>query len=607
MLSSTPTSEILPKTPNDSEKPKDSASSVSRFVLPVLLLLVGVCLWLNAAQTWPTKLQFEFGFVALVISSIPPVSGCFTRMLDQLRNVSPRMRTLIAIGWVIVASLYIYSTAIHQGRRFEMVYHDEFMFRLQTVMLAHGRLWMPAHPLADFFESFYVLVKPVYAAIYYPGTAIVYTPGVWLGLKFWVIPLVLSGSVIGFTYRIVAELVDGAVGCIAALMLLATPEFRRIAIMNMGQPPALVLGLLLILLWLHWRRSPSWLATFFIGLCTGLCAITRPIDAICFALPVGVMMFVPLFRTPRKLGVLWLIFLAGVIPFVALQLVFDRGVTGHWLRTPVQEVLDREMPGLEFGIGRTHVPIERPHTTLPQKIEFYDNVIVPFLKGDHRGGRFYKWYDQHGRELVPSMLPIALLIVFAPIVLLSRKRLAWIMIAPIALFLALYPMYPSFLPHYLFVFMPACGVLVLLGIERLFECFPRARTIVQFCMVAMLIGYLPPIDRHVRDVPAYMNYPSLPAIEDRIAQLPKMPSIILFRFHPGQDNPQEEPVHNSERIWPDDELFIRAHDLGSRNRELIDYYAKRQPNRRVYLLNRGENSIRYLGAAKDLPRSDARE
>ncbi len=592
-----------PQTLNPPVKPSDSASWASRFVLPGLLLLVGVCLWLNGGQTWPTKLQFEFGFVAIIVSSIPPVNRFFTRALDALRTISPRTRTLIAIGWTIVAIIYIYVTAVHQGRRFEMVYHDEFMFRLQTTMLAHGRLWMPAHPLADFFESFYVRGKPAYAGIYYPGTAIVYTPGVWLHLKFWVIPLVLSGCAIGLTYRIVAEIVDGAVGCIAALMLLATPEFRRVAIMNMGQQPALVLGLLVILLWLHWRRSPTGRTTLFIGLCTGLCAITRPIDAICFAAPVGVMMFAQLVRRPRRLASYLMIFLVGVLPFIALQLTFDHGVTGHWLRTPVQEYLDREMPGLTFGVGRTYVPAERPQTTLPQKLEFYDNVIVPFLKGDHPGGRFYKWYDQHGRELVPLMLPIALLIVFAPIAVLSRKRRAWILIAPIVLFLVLYPMYPSFLPHYLFVFMASCVALVLVGIEALFERLRRGRTVMDICIIAMLVGYLPPIDRHVRDVPAYMNYPSLPAIEDRIAQLPRVPSIIFFRFHPGHDNPQEEPVHNSETLWPDEAHLIRAHDLGSRNHELIDYYAKRQPDRRVYLLDRAANSIQELGTVRELARS----
>jgi len=62
-------------------------------------------------------------------------------------------------------------------------------------------------------------------------------------------------------------------------------------------------------------------------------------------------------------------------------------------------------------------------------------------------------------------------------------------------------------------------------------------------------------------------------------------------------------VHNSETLWPDDAQFIRAHDLGSRNHELIDYYARRQPDRRVYLLDRAANSIQELGTVRELARS----
>ena len=104
-------------------------------------------------------------------------------------------------------------------------------------MLARGRLWMPAHPLADFFESFHILVRPVYASIYFPGTAMLHVPGVWLGLPTWVTPVVIAGAVVGMTYRVVSELLDGVAGLLAAMILLANSSFRVFSTVAMAQLP----------------------------------------------------------------------------------------------------------------------------------------------------------------------------------------------------------------------------------------------------------------------------------------------------------------------------------------------------------------------------------
>ena len=40
----------------------------------------------------------------------------------------------------------------------------------------------------EFFESFHLLAKPVYASIYWPGTALMNAPGVWLGAGTWAPP-----------------------------------------------------------------------------------------------------------------------------------------------------------------------------------------------------------------------------------------------------------------------------------------------------------------------------------------------------------------------------------------------------------------------------------
>ncbi|HTL28975.1 MAG TPA: hypothetical protein VL282_07140, partial [Tepidisphaeraceae bacterium] len=145
--------------------------TVSNRVWVVILLAVGLGLWLITDRATPTALQVQFGLLAVVLCLIPNVNRFLARQIERLRHASPQQRAVAAVIVALVSFIYIYLTSLEQGRSFRMILHDEFMFRLQSQMLAHGRLWMPEHTLADFFETFYVINRPVTAAIYYPGTA----------------------------------------------------------------------------------------------------------------------------------------------------------------------------------------------------------------------------------------------------------------------------------------------------------------------------------------------------------------------------------------------------------------------------------------------------
>jgi hypothetical protein len=59
-------------------------------------------------------------------------------------------------------------------------------------------------------------------------------------------------------------------------------------------------------------------------------------------------------------------------------------------------------------------------------------------------------------------------------------------------------------------------------------------------------------------------------------------------------------VYNIVSAWPDDALLIRAHDLAARNIEIFRYYAAKQPDRLFFIYDRADDSIRYLGTAREL-------
>jgi hypothetical protein len=82
------------------------------------------------------------------------------------------------------------------------------------------------------------------------------------------------------------------------------------------------------------------------------------------------------------------------------------------------------------------------------------------------------------------------------------------------------------------------------------------------------------------------------------------PAVVLFRYAHGSPI-IEEPVYNSDVVWPDDAPIIRAHDLGPRNREIFAYYAQRQPRRVFWLFDRGTGELKKLGPAWALAAQDA--
>jgi hypothetical protein len=104
-------------------------------------------------------------------------------------------------------------------------------------------------------------------------------------------------------------------------------------------------------------------------------------------------------------------------------------------------------------------------------------------------------------------------------------------------------------------------------------------------------SFVSPVLRYINEILPY---------RDDVAR----PAVVLFTYRPG-GNYFEEPVYNTDVIWPDDAPIIRAHDLGPRNREIFAYYARTQPDRTFYrfdlaLAHQGKEPLTRLGTAREL-------
>ncbi|MGH7214996.1 MAG: hypothetical protein ACREIT_09565, partial [Tepidisphaeraceae bacterium] len=189
---------------------------------PVVMLalgLAGLLLWFVLCPGGGARLlSAGLAIAGLAAGMLPPVARRLRWLGDALRAAG--VRRPVRSAWVVfaLACAYLLTTAALHGRDFFPKYHDQHMYLLQARQLATGRLWYPPHPLEGSFETLYVLERPVYAAMYYPGTALLYAPFVALGLPYWLGPVLVAGGGVAMLYRITTDAIDGAAGALAALI-----------------------------------------------------------------------------------------------------------------------------------------------------------------------------------------------------------------------------------------------------------------------------------------------------------------------------------------------------------------------------------------------------
>jgi hypothetical protein len=610
--------------PGTVASPTVHVSSLRRFTV-ALLLAAGPQAWILLGRSeLGERRQVLAGAVAFLLAVIawlvPAVRERVIAVAATLANPSSRAKFITAIVIALLATAYLYVTARGQHRDFAPVLHDEYAYILQAKMLAGGHLWMPKHELSDFFENFHLVTDRVYASKYGPGTALWYAPAALLHLPPWVTPLLLSGAAAGLMYLLATELFGGASGLLSALMLVSLGAFRRTSIMIMSQAPVLALLLMAMLAFVYWRQKRCGGCMVLLGVCVGWAAITRPVDALCLAVPLAVAVLVELWRTDNRTRVRAVALgLAGVAPFVLLQAVYNKGVTGSVTTLPWNYYALRYDPYDTMG----RKPLDTrlmPAKLLPQKQAIIDDFTKPMFEAKARQSAKARLIDrttkllagppleeQEPGRLVYGALPTPLLVALVPVglvTMLSRRR--WMLLVPLVLFLAIYANYSYFFPHYTVAVLPAVILLVLGAPAAIGRTWPRLAVPVGLAIGAVVaavsITALPQVNRVRHD--QWFDAPLLRGVDAALAGIGKRPAIVLFKYDPERSI-HEEPVYNAGVAWPDDAEVIRAHDLGERNGELLAYYAKRSPGREVYRFDEKDQKLTDLGNVAELSRSKA--
>jgi hypothetical protein len=166
-----------------------------------------------------------------------------------------------------------------------------------------------------------------------------------------------------------------------------------------------------------------------------------------------------------------------------------------------------------------------------------------------------------------------------------------------------YAFFPFLLPHYCAVPAPVLAFTAVLALAALSDAFPKARAFLQTAGVGALLA-LTVLGLHefTGQNDDRLHTPFMQYLSEEFPKQVQAPAVVLFNFDPRVDDCQQEPVFNLDAANPDDSPVIRAQDLGERNHELIEYYARTQPDRIFYLCDRAKLRVTRLGAAGELVR-----
>jgi hypothetical protein len=591
----------------DGERP--AAGLGFRAIVVLSLIGSGVYWWIFFGW-WSIGRGQIIGLIgAGVAAFLPSVS----RWVDEVvrwcnRLLQPRLlQTSIFVGAIVFAYLLCFAWASHD--RLFLTLNDEHAYMIQGRLLARGRLWMPAYPakVAPFFDALAMIVDRVYAPMYFPGTALALAPFCKLGLHYWFMTVLADAVAAGFLYAVVAELFDPFRGLLGVLILLSLHVYRGSAILLLSEAPFLAAELILIWGWLRFYRRPSILAACVIGGAGGYAAITRPLDAVCFALPIAVAIVWQMRRTPLELARWGGLMVVSAAPLVLLLLVQNVGVTGH-LWESAEGYFNREnFPASPMGfhaVGADQIPAGMN----PVKVQWLRDWVLPSFERHTFRNAVTSWYRGRLLEILKNSLGNPILVLLIPLGLLGVRGIKRVvLVVPLVLFCVGYGIYLFTLEHYVGAILPSMICLIFMGAETLgVACAGRwVRTFVTLSLLALSISVLWPVVP-VPELPVPWA-PDQRVADELLAMLPRTPAVVLFRFDPAVGSFHDDPVYNDGVAFPDDGEVVRARDLGAeKDRELIRYYAEREPDRVFYIYDPDRRAggldplSSQLGTAKDL-------
>ena len=474
------------------------------------------------------------------------------------------------------------------------IVHDESAYVLQAEIFSHLHWTAPSPIIPEFFEQPYVLVVPKVASKYPPGHSLLLALGALL--KFApLVPLLLTGVTAALIVAIMTRLTNPWIALMSWVIWLTTPLTLRF---QPGYFSEISTTALILASWwclLEWRRLHERRWLFLLALALVWCAITRPLTALAFAIPIAVVVV----QEARKRK-LWRDFaVAALIGVAVLGIIplWNVRTTGNVLVTPLGEYTRDYYPFDKPGFTPDTTPPRRALSPVQRSLyeDFYAIHQRQRLRDLPR--TFIQRLIAIGRDLWGGTHTVLLPFVVAGLVLAGpgRRELRWAAIGPLLLFL-FYLTYASDAPWTLYYLeiVPVMSALAAVALwETLLFVAPGVGTLDaerrpmlgSTIIVAVFAVFAFPAVVYWRA--QHRQMASLhTAFAAAMAELPSSKSVVFLKY---SDRPHHLALVNNFADPAKAPTWV-VHDLGERNRELLDA----AQDRTAYVFDESNGELKAL-------------
>ncbi len=229
---------------------------------------------------------------------------------------------------------------------------DELVYDLQARILKEGKFYAEPPPVADSFDTWFVITEGKYTGKYTIGHPLLIMIGMVLGSPY-ALTVLLSGLLILIIHRITLLLYNNnALALLAGFLLLISPLYILTSSTLLSHTTsAFFLGLFMLSFLLADNNNTSpgkrFLFSIMAGFSIGYCVNVRPLTAVGFGILFALILLAHLIR--KRPGTIRIIagMVIGFLPVIMFTLWYNKIITGSRLEFPFHYY----NPGERLGFG----------------------------------------------------------------------------------------------------------------------------------------------------------------------------------------------------------------------------------------------------------------